>query len=122
MSLTSALTNSIAKLGGVVEISLRGKSVRARAIVEPLRYKNKIYIGGEFHSLGAMKKDKYLFIGTPDIELSENASVIESVGGKYIVKRCERYYVQDRPIYVWAIMESFGKPLEDDYDTDKQTD
>lgn len=122
MSLSSAVTNSISKLGGEVEISSRGQKVRARAIVEPLRYRNKIYIGGEYRSLGTLKRDRYLFIGTPDINLKENSSVIESVGGKYIVKRCETYFVQDRPIYVWAILVKFGQPLEDDYDTDKQTD
>lgn len=113
-----ALTASIAKYGGDVRVTKDGVSRRARAIVQPIRYKNKIYIGGEMRSLGSIKREKYLYIGTPETVLHENATVIESVGGKYIVKRCETFYVQDSPVYVWAIMAPFGARREDDYDGD----
>ena len=118
MSLMGAVSNSIAKFGGDVEITQGSSSVRTRAIVEPLRYRNKIYIGGEQRHLGFMKREKYLFIGTPDMNLNENRTVIEAASGKYIVKRCERYFVQDNPIYTWAIMVPYGERREDDYDAD----
>ena len=118
MSLMGAVSNSIAKFGGDVEVTQGSSSVRTRAIVEPLRYRNKIYIGGEQRSLGSLNRERYLYIGQPDVPLHANASVIESVGGKYIVKRCETYFVQDRPVYVWAIMVPFGARREDDYDSD----
>ena len=118
MSLIGAVSNSIAKFGGDVEVTQGGSTVKTRAIVEPIRYKNKIYIGGEQRSLGSLKRERYLYIGPPDVPLRANASVIESVGGKYIVKRCETYFVQDRPVYVWAIMVPFGARREDDYDSD----
>ena len=118
MSLISAVAGSIARLGGEMAITAGDSCQNARAIVEPLRYRNRIYIGGEMHPLGQASREKYLFIGTPDISLQQNRSVIESVGGKYIVKRCETYYVQDRPVYVWAIMVPFGARREDDYDSD----
>ena len=118
MSLIGAVSNSIAKFGGDVEVTQGGSTVKTRAIVEPIRYKNKIYISGEQRSLGTLIRERYLYIGQPDVPLRANASVIESVGGKYIVKRCETYYIQDRPIYVWAIMVPFGARREDDYDAD----
>ena len=65
MSLISAVAGSIARLGG--EVAITDDSRRsARAIVEPLRYRNRIYIGGEMHPLGQASREKYLFIGTPD--------------------------------------------------------
>ena len=118
MSLITAVSDSISRLGGEVSITADDHSVSARAIVEPLRYRNKIYIGGEQRHLGFMKREKYLFIGTPDMNLNENRTVIEAASGKYIVKRCERYFIQDNPIYTWAIMVPFGERQEDDYDTD----
>ena len=118
MSLITAVSDSISRLGGEVSITADDHSVSARAIVEPLRYRNKIYIGGEMHHLGSMRREKYLFIGTPDISLRENRSVIESVGGKYIVKRCETYYVRDKAVYVWAILAPCGEVREDDYKPD----
>ena len=118
MSLMGAVSNSIAKYGGDVSVTQNGQRVRTRAIVEPLRYKNRIFIGGEQRSLGSLNRERYLYIGQPDVPLCANASVIESVGGKYSVKRCETYYVQDRPVYVWAILKPFGALREDDYDAD----
>ena len=118
MSMMNAVISSISKYGGDVTVSQGNTSVRGKGIVEPLRYRNKIYIGGEQQSLGALNRERYLYIGQPDVPLHANASVIESVGGKYIVKRCETYFVQDRPVYVWAIMVPFGARREDDYDSD----
>ena len=118
MSMMNAVINSISKYGGDVTVSQGNTSVRGKGIVEPLRYRNKIYIGGEQRHLGFMKREKYLFIGTPDMNLNENRTVIEAASGKYIVKRCERYFVQDNPIYTWAIMVPYGERREDDYDAD----
>ena len=118
MSLISAVASSIARMGGEVAITAGDSCQNARAIVEPLRYRNRIYIGGEMHPLGQASREKYLFIGTPDISLQQNRSVIESVGGKYIVKRCETYFVRDRAVYVWAILTPYGESREDEYEPD----
>ncbi len=118
MSLISAISSSIARLGGEVAITAEDSRQCARAIVEPLRRRSQIYIGGEMRSLGQMSRDRYLFIGTPDIALMPNRSVIESVGGKYIVKRCETYFVRDKAVYVWAILTPYGDCREDEYEPD----
>ena len=47
MSIVNALISSIARYGGDITVTSNGSTVRGRAIVEPLRYRNKIYIGGE---------------------------------------------------------------------------
>ena len=64
MSLITAVSDSISRLGGEVSITADDHSVSARAIVEPLRYRNKIYIGGEMHHLvlapcGEVREDDY---------------------------------------------------------------
>ena len=99
MSLISAVAGSIARLGG--EVAITDDSRRS-----------------EMHQLGQASREKYLFIGTPDISLQQNRSVIESVGGKYIVKRCETYFVRDKAVYVWAILAPFGDSREDEYEPD----
>ena len=80
-----------------------------------------MYIGGEYHCLGFFKKEKYLYVGIADNKLTENSTVIETNGEKYIVKRREKYYVKDIPIYVWAVLQPYGEVLEDDYDSDTET-
>lgn len=121
MSIFNSVGETIKKYGSNVSITNDGQGVGAKAFVEPLRYKNKVYIGGEYHLLGCFKKEKYLFVGTPETTLDENSTVIEANGDKYIVKRCEKYYVKDIPVYVWAILQPHGEILEDDYDSDTET-
>ena len=102
----------------IMTINQGGSEINTRAFLEPLRYRNKIYIGGEYRKLGFLKREKYLYVGKSDHRLVENESVIETHGNKYIVKRCETYFVKDTPVYEWAILVPYGEEREDEYDSD----
>lgn len=117
MSIISAVGETIKRYGCRVCIKSKGNEAETSAFIEPLRYKNKVYVGGKYHFLGCDRIEKYLYIGPPEALLEENSSVIEMQNKKYIVKRCEIYYVHDRPVYVWAILLPYGKALEDDYES-----
>lgn len=121
MSVFNSVGTTIKKYGSSVRIINGSTACSTKAFVEPLRYKNKVYIGGEYHQLGSFKKEKYLYIGVPQMNLEENNTVIEMHENKYIVKRCEKYYVKDIPVYVWAILQPYGEALEDEYDADTKT-
>ena len=56
------------------------------------------------------------FIAPPDVLLNSEKSVIESENGKYTVKRCEKYYVQDNPIYVRAVLCAYREETRDDFE------
>lgn len=118
MSIITAVGETIKRYGCSLSILTGEKRMNTNAFVEPLRYKNKVYVGGEYHYLGFKRSEKYLYIGSPEIVPEENSSVIEMQNKKYIVKRCETYYVHDRPVYVWAILLPYGSALEDDYESD----
>ena len=118
MGILSAVGDTIKRYGSNVNILENGESTSAKAFIEPLRYKNKVYVGGQYHIVGIKRSEKYLYIGSPENMLRENLSVIEMNGSKYIVKRCELYYVKDFPVYVWAILQPYGSALEDDYESD----
>ena len=122
MSLLNCVGKEIGRFGSSVKITQQGACVNTRAFLEPLRYRNKIYIGGEYRPLGALRREKYLYVGKPDYRLIEDESVIETQGSQYIVKRCETYFVKDTPIYEWAILVPYGEEREDDYDTDTAAD
>ncbi len=117
MGIFDLATATIKRYGSDVLIETDGTAQSTKAFVQPLRYKNKVYVGGQYHLLGMYKKEKSLFIGSPDARLSENRSVITANAERFVVKRCETYYIQSTPIYVWAILEPYGDKLEDDYDT-----
>ena len=118
MSIITAVGETIKRYGCSITLATGEKKVNTKAFVEPLRYKNRVYVGGQYHYLGFKRSEKYLYIGSPEHELSENATVIEMHYRKYIVKRCEIYYIDDRPVYVWAILLPYGTELEDDYESD----
>lgn len=115
MSIINSVGATISRYGSEVTIRQDGDSISARAFVEPLRYRNRIYIGGQYHILGQHRRQKYLYIGSASHPLRENACVIEAHGSKYIVKRSETYYVKDYPVYEWAILLPCGEPREDEY-------
>ena len=116
MSFLNCVNGEIGRYGSRVTITRQGATVESRAFVEPLRYRNKIYIGGEYHQLGGLRREKYLYVGKPDHRLIENETVIQTQDSQYIVKRCETYFVQDTPVYEWAILVPYGDRQEDDYD------
>ena len=121
MSLLSCVDREIGRYGSSVTINQGGNRISTRAFLEPLRYRNKIYIGGEYRTLGFLRREKYLYVGKSIHRLVENKSVIETQDNKYIVKRCETYFVKDPPVYEWAILVPYGEEREDEYDTDTPT-
>ena len=118
MSIFSLVAKMICQYGCDVKIINEDESIHGKAFVQPLRYKNRVYVGGRYHTLGLNKTDKYLYIGQVNNNITENHSVIETHNNKYIVKRCEKYYVRNSPVYVWAILAPYGDRLEDDYESD----
>ena len=120
MSIFGSIKEIIKRYGNNIIIVEGDKSRNTKAFIEPLRYKNKVYVGGKYRLLGADRDEKYLYIGYAENPLKEQHSVIEMQDSKYIVKRCETYYVKDYPIYVWAILAPYGDDLEDDYESDRE--
>lgn len=122
MGVYQIIGSEIRRHGSHVTVTTDGAAINARAFVQPLRYRNRIYIGGEYRDIGKIRREKYLYVGTADCALTEDRSVIDFAGGQYIVKRCETYYWGDEPVYVWAILVPYGAPREDEYDADTATD
>ena len=78
-----------------------------KAFVRPLRYKNKMYMSGDYTALGHFDEGYYLYIGPPDIDienLSEHARLHTDDMKKYQVHKAETVYSSETPIYIWAII------------------
>ena len=118
MSIFDSVLATINRYGSNISIDNNGENIKAKAFIEPLRYKNRIYVGGQYHVLGFRRTEKYLYIGSPEYKLIADTSVIELQGCKYIVKRCENYFVKNHCVYIWAILVPYGEVLEDDYESD----
>lgn len=79
-----------------------------KAIIEPLRYKNKMYLNGFHNELGHYPEGFYLFIGPvkmPFDEFNDTALIHTPDGKSYEIHRWEKVYLRDDPLYIWAAIK-----------------
>ncbi len=75
--------------------------------IQPLRYKNKMYLDGVYTVIGFDNQGKYLYIGPPEHDLTNfdlSTGFVEADGVKYTIDRAEKVYYSNTPIYIWAII------------------
>lgn len=78
-----------------------------KGFIQPLRYKNKIYLDGVYTVIGFDNQGKYLYIGPPDYDLTNfdtSTGHLEADGMKYTIDRAEKVFYADTPVYIWAII------------------
>lgn len=78
-----------------------------KAFVQALRYKNKVYLRGTYTELGRNQQDYYLYIGPPEIDISNVDGMTRTLninGTEYLVDRTEQHHIGNNNIYTWAII------------------
>ncbi len=82
------------------------QSNTSKAFIQPLRYKNKMYIGSNQIPIGEIDGGHYLYIGSPDLRFDKQSDtvIIGYDGEDYYIKRAEPYIFRNEPIYVWAVI------------------
>ena len=81
------------------------------AFLQPLRYKNKLYLSGVPTELGYDGLNKYLLICPPDIDIDKIDGINYRLcfGEKaYGVDHWEIVYSLGKPLYLWAIIHKEG--------------
>lgn len=79
--------------------------------LQPLRYKNKLYLSGVPTELGYDGLNKYLLICPTDINLSNIDGINYRLcfqDNAYGVDHFETVYSQNQPLYIWAIIHKEG--------------
>jgi len=79
-----------------------------RAFIQPLRYKNKMYLYGVNTEIGFNNQGYYLYIGPPEPKLTALAEgvYVTADGTAYQVDRAEPVYFGSSPLYQWAILRT----------------
>ncbi len=116
MSIAKSVEGLIEKYGDTITVFDGEDEKTHKAIIEPLMYKNKMYLGGDVLPTGYLDKGHYLMTGPVGI-LGDNyeAAVITHRNIKYIVKRAEIISASDEAIYTWAVLEMYGEEVLDEY-------
>lgn len=102
------IDNLIKTFGRTVELNTDSTTKGFKAFIQPLRYKNKMYLDGVYTQIGFNSQGHYLYIGPPDpdLTLAEDNAFLFSDGTKYQIDRAERVYNGDKVFYIWAIIRT----------------
>ena len=85
-----------------------GESETYGAFIQPLRYKNKMYLGGVNTRIGFNREGHYLYLGPPAHDLTQlNRDMwIQCGDERYTVDRAEMVHFGNEQSHVWAIVRS----------------
>ncbi len=102
------IDNLIKLFGRTVNFNTADMTKSYKAFIQPLRYKNKMYLDGVYTQIGFNSQGHYLYIGPPDPDLTtaEDSAFLNSDGTKYRIDRAERVYNGDKVFYIWAIIRT----------------
>ncbi|MBR3802704.1 MAG: hypothetical protein IKK37_04570 [Clostridia bacterium] len=96
------------KLGREVTLIDGSKIESGKALIQPLRYKNKMYLDGVYTEIGFNSQGRYLYIGppVPDLTLASDTATVSSGDTSYRIDRAERVYNGNEVFYIWAIIRT----------------
>lgn len=98
------ITRIFEKVGMPTEIRHTDGSVfHTYSLLQPLLYKNKLYVELQPSEFGKFDDGCYLYLGPSESNLKPDDVVIID-GEKYITQRYEAMYLFSRSIYGWAIL------------------
>lgn len=89
----------------------KAKSFDFYAFLQPLRYKNKLYLSGVPTELGYDGLNKYLLICPTDIDIGKIDGINYRLcfgDNAYGVDHYETVYSRNEPLYIWAIVHKEG--------------
>lgn len=101
--------NETFKYGRTCYLSLPGhwNSERFKAFIQPLRYKTKLYLEGNYTEIGVNKNDVYLYLGPANHDLtrlSAESRVVDLDGNRYMIDKADKIMFQDKCLYIWAVI------------------
>lgn len=108
------MTNQLQKIFSEFGMTVRIQDINGynssnfKCFIQPLRYKNKMYLDGVNTAIGFNSEGHYLYIGPPDHDLcaiqSSSDTWILFSGEKFKIDRAEKVYFADEVFYIWAII------------------
>lgn len=117
MRIRSPFQSVLRRYGNTVFIRKNGRTEAAKAFVQPLRRRHRLYINDKVVPTGYFDNAYKLYIGDRSHRFSYgDGSVIVCKGEEYTVVTCEEFIVGNEEVYVWAILSPKKDLKEDDYD------
>lgn len=108
----------LSKMGEEITVIDKTVESKVKAVIQPLRYKNKLYLDMKWGNLGFKDAECFLYIGPPkpDFAGREIDIHIKSADRAYCVSRADRITLAGKTVYIWAVLTP--KIKENAYDLD----
>jgi len=98
----------------LIEAPSLAEPVSARALVQPMRYKNSMYLEGTYTPVGYEDGGHCFYIGPPSIRVDQIPFPTLTAGGAtYRFKRAEAVYIGDKIAYIWGVLQLKYKTPEE---------
>lgn len=111
-----SIAKELGTYGENITITGENGQVRVKGIIEPLLYKNKMYLGGSQLATGFFDRGHYLLICPPCVNIPTTGTVLfETEDNKYLLKRSERVRANSQDVYVWAVLCPYTAPSEEEF-------
>ena len=87
--------------------SCGNKVEEKKCFVQPLRYKNKMYLEGTPTEIGMNDAGYYLFLGPADMQLDKlgEKGFLSDGTKKYHIDRWEKIWFKETVFYLWAVLK-----------------
>lgn len=106
--ITEAIVDLINKFGQSITLEYDGKRVEIKGVLQPLRYKNKLFLNGNYGGAGLNSQSSYVYFGIPINNISEKKdAVINAIGKRLFAVKTDFIYYGDSPLYEWAILKEY---------------
>ncbi|MGN1194864.1 MAG: hypothetical protein ACI4SB_05230 [Acutalibacteraceae bacterium] len=95
------------KFGRKMTMTKNGEDKEIFGFLQPLRYKNKMYLNGVTTELGYNTTRKYLLISAASVKLKEKDRenvIITASDGKYCCDHSETVHFGETECYCWSIV------------------
>lgn len=108
MNYEKIIKKYIDEFGSVVSYAQDGTNftVPYKAFVQPLRYKNKMYLDGKHSEIGYIDTSYYLYLGPADVDVCNNDiySKLKLEDNLYNITHAEIIRLGQEKLYIWAII------------------
>lgn len=106
MNIKKSIDQILRLAGSEYSVVCEGIESKALAIIQPMRYKNKLYIEMPRGELGIKDTECFLYLGSPEVDFSgkELDTVIMSNERNYNVSRAEQIKLGKETVYIWAVL------------------
>ncbi|MBQ1183315.1 MAG: hypothetical protein IIX60_02570 [Clostridia bacterium] len=106
MNLSEKIAVMFQSIGEPITVSIEGVSHQVYAIIQPMRYKNKLYLEQERNELGFKDSECFLYLGPAEADFAgvERYTWIKTEDRSYNVSRADRIAIGGKTQYIWAVL------------------